>query len=369
MNVYPLPSISVKQAEELQFKIVDTITKYFDGSEILATGDLGVVKGLNQPVYTRKTEMAIAEIFGARAAVLVRGAGTGAIRWGLYAILKDGGKLLVHDAPIYPTTQVSLEMMGVKLVLANFNNFEDVDRALAENPDISGALIQLTRQKIDDKYDFSEVISRIKSKNPSIKILTDDNYASMKVEKIGVQCGADLSSFSCFKLLGPEGVGALAGDEKLIRFIRECNYSGGSQVQGHEAMETLRGFVYAPVSLALQAEVGEELVRRLNAGELPEVKNAFLANAQSKVLLVEFKEEIAECVLDFTAKHGAAANPVGCESKYEIVPMIYRISGTFRKQDPTLEKRMIRINPMRGGADTIIRILRESILDAKTIER
>ena len=46
------------------------------------------------------------------------------------------------------------------------------------------------------------------------------------------------------------------------------------------------------------------------------------------------------------------------ESKYEFAPMIYRVSGTFRAQDPTIEHRMIRINPMRSGPDTIIRILR-----------
>ena len=58
---------------------------------------------------------------------------------------------------------------------------------------------------------------------------------------------------------------------------------------------------------------------------------------------------------------GAAPNPVGAESKYEFVPMFYRVSGTFRKADPTLEGRMIRINPMRSGADTIMRVLQESI--------
>jgi hypothetical protein len=38
--------------------------------------------------------------------------------------------------------------------------------------------------------------------------VTDDNYAVMKVPRIGCQCGADLSCFSLFKLLGPGGVAA-----------------------------------------------------------------------------------------------------------------------------------------------------------------
>ena len=111
----------------------------------------------------------------------------------------------------------------------------------------------------------------------------------MKVSKIGVQCGADLSAFSMFKLLGPEGVGCVLGKKSYIDKIEEFNYSGGSKVQGIEAMEVLRGLVYAPVALAIQAEVNEELVIRLNHGEVKGVKQAFLANAQSKVLLVNLK--------------------------------------------------------------------------------
>uniref|UniRef100_UPI000B116C74 hypothetical protein n=1 Tax=Clostridium sp. NkU-1 TaxID=1095009 RepID=UPI000B116C74 len=91
------------------------------------------------------------------------------------------------------------------------------------------------------------------------------------------------------------------------------------------------------------------------------MKQAFLANAQSKVLLVEFYENIAEKVLREAEKLGAAPNPVGAESKYELVPMFYRISGTFRNADPTLESRMIRINPMRSGSDTILRIIKEAV--------
>lgn len=365
MVTYPLPSLSLKEAKELQFRIVDLATRHFDGYEVLSEGDLGVVRGKNKPAYTEKVERVLADLFQTEDAILVRGAGTGAIRWGLASVLKDGGKLLVHSAPVYPTTQVTLDTMRVKPLQADFNHKEDIKRILDRNPDVTAVLVQLTRQKIDDCYDCGEVIRAIRSVRPSIQILTDDNYAVLKVPKIGVQCGADLSCFSCFKLLGPAGVGALAGKGSLIRQIAACNYSGGSQVQGYEAMAVLRGLVYAPVALAVQAEVGEELVQRLCSGEIPEVKNAFLANAQSKVLLVEFREEIAEQMLELTAKNGAAAYPVGCESKFEFVPMIYRISGTFRQQDPTLEKRMIRVNPMRGGAETVMRILKQSLQEVK----
>lgn len=133
------------------------------------------------------------------------------------------------------------------------------------------------------------------------------------------------------------------------------------QVQGHEAMDVLFGLTYAPVALAIQAQVGEECTKRLKAGEIAGVRDAFLANAQSKVLLVEFEEDIAGAVLREAQKLGAAPSPVGAESKYELVPMFYRISGTFRQTDPLLERRMIRINPMRAGADTVIRIIKEAM--------
>lgn len=360
MQTYPLQSMSMEEAVRLQFLVVDCMTKVFEGHESLTRGDLGVVMGLNKPVTTWKAEKVIADVFGAEACILVRGAGSAAIRFGLHSMMRSGDRILVHRAPIYNTTAASLEMMGIDTVEADFNELEELRRVLKENPDIRGALVQYTRQLPEDRYNMHEVVHVIKE-TADIPVLTDDNYAAMKVKEIGVQCGADLSCFSAFKLLGPEGVGVIVGKQKLIKKLVKESYSGGMQVQGHEALDVLHGLVYAPVALALQAQVNEECVRRLNSGEIPAVKQAFLANAQSKVLLVEFREDIAGQVLEEAEKYGAAPNPVGAESKYEMVPMFYRISGTFRKADPELEHRMIRINPMRAGADTILRIIRESV--------
>jgi O-acetylhomoserine/O-acetylserine sulfhydrylase-like pyridoxal-dependent enzyme len=360
MNTYPLESITLDEAKKMQFKLIDAVTRYFKGSEILSLGDLGVVAGLNKPATTLRVEQVLADFFGQEAAVLVRAAGTAAIRWGLYSMIKPGDALLVHEAPIYPTTEVTIESMGLRTVRADFNNKEQLVKVLRENK-IDAVLIQFTRQRIEDSYDMTEVISTIRENLGNVPIITDDNYAVMKVKNIGAQCGADLSAFSMFKLLGPEGIGCVVGKKKYIDKIIKSNYSGGGQVQGHEALEVVRGLVYAPVALAIQAEVNDELVDRLNRGEVEGVKKAFLANAQSKVLLVELEHSIAERAIEEAEKLGAAPNPVGAESKYEFVPMFYRVSGTFRAADSSLEKRMIRINPMRSGADTVIRILREAI--------
>lgn len=361
MDTYPLNSISLEEAMIRQFNLVDIITRHFRGEELLTLGDLGVVKGINKPCYTKKVEAALAEYFGAERAILVRGAGTGALRYGFMSFLKPNDKILVHDAPIYPTSKTTLEFMGIQAIHVDFHNHEQIKEMINSYPDLKGVLIQHTRQKINDRYDFTETINVIRSVSPHLTIITDDNYAAMKVEKIGTQAGADLATFSLFKLLGPEGVGIVLGKENLINQIEKLNYSGGSQVQGYEALEAIRGLVYAPVMLAIQANVNEDLVRILNAGEVAGVEKAYLANAQSKVLLVELREPIAEEVLKNANELGAAPNPVGAESKYEIAPMFYRVSGTFLAAEPSFAKKMIRINPLRSGAETIIRILRTSI--------
>jgi selenocysteine lyase/cysteine desulfurase len=372
MRAYPLESISIDKAKEFQFKLVDEITKEFSGDKFLTRGDLGLVENYNKPITTLKVEKVIASFFGAQAALLVRGAGTGALRHALFAAFNLPQKsaeqnlktLLVHKAPIYNTTKTSIEMLKIKTTVADFNKINEIKKVMKNNCEIFAALIQYTRQDILDSYDISKVISTTKE-NGGIPIITDDNYAVMKVEKIGVQLGADISCFSTFKLLGPEGIGCIVGKKKYIDFIAGKLYSGGSQTQGFEALEVLRGLVYAPVALAIQANVVEEIARRLNEGEIKEIKEAFIANAQSKVLIVEFKENIAKEVLQKAQKLGAAPRPVGAESKYEIAPMFYRVSGTFLASDPEIAQRMIRINPMRAGAQTVIRILKESIQKGK----
>ncbi|HCW73834.1 MAG TPA: aminotransferase [Clostridiaceae bacterium] len=356
--------MTLEEAIQLQFRITDITTRYFRGSEVLSLGDLGVVKGQNKPSFTIKVENVIKDIFGAEKAVLVRGSGTGALREGIQSLVRPGETVLIHDAPVYPTTQNTFENMGIRTVKADYNDEKKIREVLSHQK-IDTALIQYTRQKPSDHYDMKNVIRIMKEMNPDIRIITDDNYAIFKVREIGIQSGADLSAFSSFKLLGPEGVGILVGREKYINEVIRKNYSGGGQVQGHEAMAVLRGLVYAPVMIAIQNNVLSETKARLDKGEVHGVRASYIANAQSKVLLGEFESEISEAVLAEAEKLGAAPHPVGAESKYEFVPMFYRVSGTFRAFDEHIEKRMIRINPMRSGADTIIRILKESMENAE----
>ncbi|GAA0357148.1 PLP-dependent transferase [Alkalibacterium iburiense] len=368
MKTWPLTSISLEEATQKQFKLVDSITKYFNGSDILTRGDLGVVPGLNRPRTTQKVEHVLADFFGAEDALLVRGAGTTALRYAIYSAIKPNHTLLVHDAPIYPTTQVTLNMFNIKVIKADFNNVKNLNSVLEENK-VDGALVQLTRQQPSDSYDAKEVIQILNKALPNLPVITDDNYAVMKIPEIGVEMGSSLSTFSLFKLLGPEGIGCLVGSTKYIDSLREDSYSGGLQVQGHEAIDVLRGLAYAPVALAISAQTSQEVCDRLNAGEVDGVKEAFIANAQSKVILIEFNENIAKHVLTKAEKLGAAPHPVGAESKYELTPMFYRVSNTFMQYDSTLPDRMIRVNPMRSGPETVLRILKEALEQVKSNSR
>ena len=240
----------------------------------------------------------LADAFHAQAAALVQGAGTGAIRAALAALLKPGQRLLVHDAPVYPTTQVIIAQMGLTLITADFNDLSALKQVVDEQqPD--AALVQHTRQQPQDSYVLADVLATLRS--AGVPALTDDNYAVMKVARIGCECGANVSTFSCFKLFGPEGVGAVVGDADVINRIRATLYSGGSQIQGAQALEVLRGLVFAPVMHAVQAGVSERLLALLNGGAVAEVKSAVPCltrlvqsrNMRSRRFFIAFPERFA----------------------------------------------------------------------------
>lgn len=350
-----LKTMDLNQATEYQFKLIDTMTKHFTGKEFLNLGSVGVSKS----VHTSLVEQCLADFFQAEDCILVRGSGTGAIRWSLYALIPSGGTLLIHKAPVYPTTETTIKTMHLNTVSCDFNDLESL-KSCFQSQSIDAVHIQLARQNPDDFYDIEKLIQTIRSYSPNIPISVDDNYGVMKVPKISCALGANLSSFSLFKLLGPEGIGCVVGSAEAIQKIKTAQYSGGSQVQGHEAMECIRSLVYTPVMLALQSAVIDELVPLLNSSQFPFIKNAFAANAQSKVLLTEFHENIAQEMLRIAETLGALPHPVGAESRYDVLPLFYKVSGTFLKENPSMIDNTIRINPNRAGKETIIRILQDS---------
>lgn len=363
-----LPSLSIQEAQEKQFKLVDRMSRYFKGRQFLSMGDLGVSPAYKRPEQTYLVERVLADFFEAEDCALVRGAGTGAIRNILSMLLSPGDEMFIHTAPVYTTTKETLRILGIKTVQADYNHLEEVRMAIRSNQNPKVFYIQHARQQPTDHYQLAEVIKAVKEERPDLPIVVDDNYCALKTKGIGVELGADYSTFSGFKLLGPEGIAVIAGKKEAIERVHHYNYSGGGQVQGYEAMQLLRMMTFAPVSLAIQNEQVEELCRRLNEGAVNGIRAAYMTNAQSKNVIVELEDPIAQSVISISDEYGAATHPVGAESKYEIIPMIYRVSGSFLEAQPELKEYGLRINPMKSGAGTIIGILEKVIPLAKEVQ-
>lgn len=63
MKTFPLQSLTLAQAQQKQFALVDTLCRHFHGADFLAGGDLGLAPGLNQPRVTQRVEKVLAGRF------------------------------------------------------------------------------------------------------------------------------------------------------------------------------------------------------------------------------------------------------------------------------------------------------------------
>ena len=358
-RTYPIRMISFEEEIANQYRLVDLMHRQFDGYEALTEGDYGCHKDYGRPERTMKAEKVLAQYFESEDCALVRGGGTGAIRALCFAMLKSNDRVLIHDAPLYATTKTTFNAMGIETVKADFNRFQEVRKALKEG--VSAVYIQRVRQSLHDRYDAIELIGKIRKIDPDVKILVDENYAVNKVRKLGSAAGGDASAFSTFKLLGIPGIGCITGKKDVVERVRKQNYSGGGQVQGPEAMEVLRSLVNNPVLLAVQQRSVDEIVRRLNRNEVPHVAKVLKANLEERIILVKLDQPMAREVIEKAVELGGLPHPVGSESRYEVQALFYRVAKVMLDEDPIYGKYVIRINPMRSGPDTVIRILKEAI--------
>ena len=350
--------MSLEEAIAFQFRMVDIITAEIPGALQLEAGDYGVVAGLGRPRATARVERALARLFDAEAAALVRGAGTGGIRLALMSVCRPGDRLVLHRPPVYQTTDYTRDALGLQRVYVDLNESAAVEAAVAAGARV--LYIQTTYQNEQDAYDVAELAAIARAAPSQAYVVTDDNYAAFKAPRIGVQLGGHLSTFSFFKALGPEGIGCVLGNRAAIERIHELNYSGGCQVQGPEAMETLRAAVAVPVLAAIGYQTLQEVARRWPSEGVPGVQVGF-RNIQGFHLAAWFDEPIAERVAAAAVKLGAIPHPVGAESRYEIGPMFYRPSRSQQQRDPEVGKRLLRILANRAGADQIIDLLRRAI--------
>jgi cystathionine beta-lyase family protein involved in aluminum resistance len=366
--------MTLDQAVEAQFALVDAIQSVM-GSDVYFTEDYGQVRELatvgfgggGRPRATARVEEALATYFGTSDAVLVHGAGTGSIRAMLNGALPAGGSVVLHSAHPYKTTLPAMQHMGLKLHRVDFNDIDAV-RRVVEQVEPDGLYIQFVPQGLGDHHQVDAVIEAARSvRGDRVKVIVDDNYAVMRSRRIGVQLGADASAFSLFKLLSPVQVGCVLGDEELVSSIRRDLSSAGCQVQGPAAMQSLRMLVFAPVALAIQNRTVLEVTERINdlvgAGSLPYVRGAVAAQPGIRCSVMVFDEPVAEAFVRSAWRNGSPSQSVGEEAQPEILPLFTYLTSTFLKGMPGLEKYALRINPMRGGASTILRVVEAALAD------
>jgi hypothetical protein len=365
----PCPTPDVMGLEDAilwQEEFAAAVCRVFAGERLLLDGgDLGIRAPLGRPRTTDAVERVLATVFGGPECALVRGAGSGAMRLSFFAAVRPGSRLLTHSGGTYLTSRLTLEAMGVTLEAVDFNSAQDVRAAIQESQPAT-VLIQHMRPRVEDGYNLAELIAVVRhAGGDRIRIVVDDNYAPLKAHRLGVAVGADISAFSLFKLGGPPGIGCVLGTPDLIARIRQHCNSGGSAVQGPEALAALEGLARAPLTTAHQSSVTREVAARLDRGEVPGVLRAIAGHCPETIVLVELEHPIAKAVRGAAEAAGAATWPVGMESRHEIVPAFLQPSKSLIAAQPGIEQYVLRINPMRGGADLVVELLRSAILDAR----
>jgi hypothetical protein len=357
----PRAVLTLEEAAAWQERFVAIVARHFTGDPgLLGGGDVGMDPELGRPVATASTERVLAEAFEAEDCVLLRGAGTGAVRLALFAAIRPGATILAHVAPTYLTTRLTLDAMGVRIVTADFDDERAIVASIAQaRPD--AVLVQHMRPRLEDRYEVDAVVRVARSADPGLAVVCDDNYAALKVHRIGVQLGADLSAFSLFKVGAPEGLGCIVGRSGLVESTRQYMLSGGSQVQGPEAIAVIRALARAALPMAHQAVVTRAVAARLSAGEVAGVRRAYSVNTPETTVMVELEQPRAEAVRRVVASLGAAIRPVGMESYHEVVPAFLRPSKSMIEQAPGIEHHVLRISAMRGGADLVIDLLRKGM--------
>jgi hypothetical protein len=367
------PQMSLEEAVACQFRLVDAVQAVM-GSDLALTADYGQDRALGTLQFgaggranaTARVEDVFARVFDVDAAVLVPGAGTGAIRAMLNSALEPGQSVIVHDAPIYKTALPVMRHMGLNRIPVNFNDIDAVrDAVRRERP--AAVYFQYVPQQLGDTWHPDDIIAATKETAPDVKVLADDNYAVMRVPSISVQSGADASAFSLFKVLAAGNIGCVLAKGDVVTAIRRDLSSAGCQVQGPDAMEALRSLVYAPVALAIQDRVVVEAAERINdrvaAGRLPGVVQAVPGQPAIRCVVLVLEKPVAEAFLAASWRHGSPSRSVGEEAAIEVLPLFTYLTGTFLRGTPGLERYCLRINPMRGGSDAIVRVITDTLAD------
>ena len=257
--------------------------------------------------------------------------------------------------------------MGLRLAPVDLNDAGAL-RARLREAAADALYVQTVPHQVGDVYDPGEVVAAAKE-DLNIPVLVDDNYAAMRSQRLGVQLGADASAFSLFKLLARFNIGCVVGSGEIVARVRRDLSSAGCQVQGSDAMDALRALVYAPVALAIHNQVVEEATGAINRlvadGELPHLSGAVPAQTGMRCVVLVFERPLAQAFLRSAWRNGSPSRSVGEEARFDVLPLFTTLASTFVRATPELGDFAVRVNPLRGGTETILRVLRAALADAE----
>ncbi|XPE42959.1 hypothetical protein ACNKHV_21170 [Shigella flexneri] len=99
-----------------------------------------------------------------------------------------------------------------------------------------------------------------------VPALTDDDYAVMKVARIGCECGANVSTFSCSSSFGQRVLVQWSAMLMSINRIRATLYSGGSQIGRTGAGSMRKVWCWRQSTQAVRPGYLNRLLALLNGG-------------------------------------------------------------------------------------------------------
>jgi hypothetical protein len=192
--------------------------------------------------------------------------------------------------------------------------------------------------------------------------MVDENGVILRRPHIGTQFGATASAFSLLKVLASTNIGCVLGPAAHIDAIRNDLSSQGSQVRGEDARDALEAMVYAPVALAIQHDVVDQTTSRINdlvAGAgLPDVFAAVACQPIVPSVVLVLNRPVASTALERLRAEAGAYAWVTEESRFSARPVFSTMPASFLGSQPEIGNYLIRINPIRSGPETLVRIIR-----------
>ena len=181
-----------------------------------------------------------------------------------------GDPLLIHRAPVYRTTARHPARPGRAGRRGGLQRSAGAARGARVGAVSAGRTSSTPGSASPTPTTRATVLAACRA--AGVRTVVDDNYAVLRVPGVRGRAGRR-------RLLLLAVQAARPGGRRRRRRARRTwwsgcardNYSGGGQVQGHQALDALRALTHVPVMWAVQSRVAAEVAGRLAAGEVPGV--------------------------------------------------------------------------------------------------